>query len=85
MPDMQRCVELCETCADECDRAIQALARGSNEHCGACAEACDQCAQACEKFREQACLECAAAARRCESACRNAVALGFINPKYSIK
>ena len=38
---MQECIELCETCANECEK------HSKMQHCQECAEACRQCAEAC--------------------------------------
>jgi hypothetical protein len=44
---LQACVQVCTTCADECDRHA-----GMHEHCRICAEACRRCAQACRSLLE---------------------------------
>jgi hypothetical protein len=39
---LQSCLEICETCAEECGRHAE-----HHEHCRVCAEACRRCEQAC--------------------------------------
>lgn len=38
---MQECIEVCEACADECEK------HSHMQHCKECADACRQCAEAC--------------------------------------
>jgi len=37
---LKECIELCEACADECEKH-------EHDHCRACATACRECAEAC--------------------------------------
>lgn len=40
---MKACAEICEACANECDK------HSTMEHCVKCAEICRQCAEACSE------------------------------------
>lgn len=39
---LKECIELCETCAAECEQH-------EHDHCQACARACRECAEACRQ------------------------------------
>ncbi|MGV3710634.1 MAG: four-helix bundle copper-binding protein [Gemmatimonas sp.] len=73
--DMSACIRLDRSCADACDAALRAMARGGPlvaEMCRACADACDACAAECEKHahHHDHCRRCAEACRACAAACR---------------
>lgn len=70
-----RCIQLDRDCADACNAAARAMARGgplSSELCRSCAAACDACAHECERHAEHHdhCRVCAEVCRRCADECR---------------
>ena len=76
---MVECIRLDRDCADACDAALRAMARGgplAAELCRACADACDRCAAECEKHAShmEHCRVCAEACRACAAACRKMAA-----------
>ena len=44
VPLMDECAELCNVCADECEK------HSHMEHCRVCAETCRRCAELCSQF-----------------------------------
>ena len=69
---MARCIQLDLGCADLCQLAAAAIARGdgaSQAICTLCAKVCKDCAAECIQHAMAHCQECAQACQRCADAC----------------
>jgi len=75
---LAHCIRLDRSCAEACDAALRAMARGSwqaPQFCRLCAELCELCAAECEKHtHHDHCRVCAEACRRCAEECRKMAA-----------
>jgi hypothetical protein len=74
---MARCIALDIDCAEICQLAAAAMARGSEMAkaiCAACAQVCEACGAECGKHQMGHCQECARACERCAQECRRMAA-----------
>jgi len=71
---MARCITQNLACADVCQLAANAIARG-DEHrtatCALCAQVCQTCATECSQHSMDHCQRCTQACQRCAQACQN--------------
>ena len=69
---MAACITADMACADFCQLAAAAIARGdthANDVCALCAKICQTCATECGKHDMEHCKACTVACKRCADAC----------------
>lgn len=70
---LARCIALDIDCAEVCQLAATAMARGSQYAqaiCKLCADVCQMCGDECAKHSMDHCRQCAEACHRCADECR---------------